>query len=105
MSENRELDRVIGGLQQAVETLTSTWAEQDRKATESRKELYAQMTNLRIDFAIMAQSTQTIAQHGERIDKLEQLGDKATGAMWLGRIGMGAAAGAIGALLTKYGFK
>ena len=48
-SELNQVSLIIGGLQTAVETLTVTWREQDRRATESRQRLYESFDELKGD--------------------------------------------------------
>lgn len=46
-NDMNEINRAIGALQSSVETLTRTWSEQDRKATEGRRELYRKVDELK----------------------------------------------------------
>lgn len=46
--EVHEVSRIIGGLQTAVENLTTQWAEQDRQATEGRRIMHDKIDNLNI---------------------------------------------------------
>jgi predicted RNase H-like nuclease (RuvC/YqgF family) len=41
-----EINRLVGGLKASVENLTDSWKEQDRKATEGRRELYRKVDEL-----------------------------------------------------------
>lgn len=44
-----EVSRIIGGLQKAVEVLTTSWQEQDRRAAEGRAKLYEKFDEMRAD--------------------------------------------------------
>jgi hypothetical protein len=63
--ELNENSRILGGLQTAVETLTRTWAEQDRRAAESRQRLYENFDGLKSDIrdrmGAVEQSVATLA--------------------------------------------
>lgn len=100
-----QLSRVVGGLEQAVRTLTETWARQDEKASEGRRELFTAVTGLRVDVTKLQRDVAPIAKLDERIDKLEAARNRAIGAVWGARAVIAAMGGAIGALLTKFGLK
>lgn len=48
-SELHQVSMIIGGLQQAVQELTSNWREQDRRASEGRQRLYENFDELKDD--------------------------------------------------------
>lgn len=104
MSQDGKIDDLsyrIGGLTNAVETLTRTWAEQDRKASLGRKELYDVVGDMRIEIATMKQSIAPIATLQTDVDTLTTAKHQAQGAVWMARLLFGIAAGAIGAVLTR----
>lgn len=100
-----ELSRIVGGLQQSIEHLTRTWGEQDRKATEGRRELHQAVTGLRVDVTKLQEKVEPIAQIDKRVDKLEAVHNRAIGAVWGARAVIAGMGGAVGALLTKFGLK
>lgn len=52
--EMHEISRLIGSLQSSVETLTRQWGEQDRKATEGRRELYRKFDEIKTEVTELA---------------------------------------------------
>jgi len=57
-----DLYRRIGGLQSSVETLTKTWGEQDRQATEGRRELYRKVDELKTEVTKMTGRVDQLAE-------------------------------------------
>jgi phage shock protein A len=106
MSGEDNLERTIGRLEQAIKTLTATWAEQDRKATDGRRVLYDRMGELREGFAEMKAEMRgavtDIAELKPVVKKLEARDNQAKGAAWAIRLVWGAIAGVAGAIAAKF---
>jgi chromosome segregation ATPase len=66
--EINEVSRSLGALQSSVDTLTRTWAEQDRKATEGRRDLHRKLEELREDVTKMRGQ---LDMQEKKIDKIE----------------------------------
>lgn len=96
--EMHEISRLIGSLQSSVETLTRQWGEQDRKATEGRRELYrkfdeikGEVTELAGRVGQMAQKIADMQPLVETFDEMHQqgIGSKRTlGLLWAAVIGV-----------------
>lgn len=96
--EMHEISRLIGSLQSSVETLTRQWGEQDRKATEGRRELYRKFEEIKSEVTQLAGRLTNMAEEIGRMrpsvqtfDKMRQqgIGSKKTLAlMWVGFIGL-----------------
>lgn len=62
MPENiHELSRIIGGLQNAVQNLTSQWAMQDHRANDSRTQLHGEVGELKDRVMQMAAEVENLA--------------------------------------------
>lgn len=99
--EIHELSRVVGGLETSIENFKATWREQDRKATESRRELYKEMTKLRVEFGQMQQRIEPLTALQNRVDVLTAAKHQAQGAVWMARLIFGVLCGVVGALIAK----
>lgn len=97
-AEMHEVSRLIGSLQSSVETLTRQWGEQDRKATEGRRELYhkfdeikTEVTELSGRLGRMAEEVTAMKPSVQTFDQLHQqgIGSKKTLALvWAALIGL-----------------
>lgn len=102
-----QMSMELGGLKQAVESLTKIWAEQDRAATEGRRKLHdkfdnfreevrEKMTNMARRVDVLTDKVDTIepSVKGFNEEKLREEGSKRLGKMLVGAIGV--AMGGIG---------
>lgn len=103
-----ELSRIVGSLQQSVESMTKMWAAQERQAVEGRRILHEDIGELRVDLVRLSESIKPLAALKPDVETLMAARYRQQGAVWLGRLliaAIAAAGGAIGALLTKFGLK
>jgi len=63
-----EMSRAIGSLESSAKTLTTTWAEQDREATEGRRLLHAKIDDLKSQQATLAAQ---VAQQTSKLAEVE----------------------------------
>ena len=102
-----QMSMELGGLKQAVETLTKVWAEQDRAATEGRRKLHDKFETFREEvrekMTTMAGRVDKLSDKVNMIEpsvkgfndeKLREEGSKRLGKMLVGAIGV--AMGGIG---------
>jgi len=66
--EMNEINRTIGALKASIDYLTAAWGEQDRKATESRRELYCKFEELKTDVTRMIGRVDQLASEVAKID-------------------------------------
>ena len=101
--ELHEMSRVVGGLQNAVETMTKMWARQDAAATQGRRVLHDKLEALGKEMIILARRVDSMAVQINLIepsvkvfndDRLREEGSKRLGKMLVGAISV--AAGGIG---------
>lgn len=97
-----ELRGTVGALKGAVETLTVTWAEQDRKANDGRRELYRKVDTLGTDITKMGKDIEFLSQEVSEIKPavrtLENRGHQTRGAKAAMGLLWGALLGGVGAI-------
>jgi len=120
--DERRLDRAVGALEGEVKTLRSTWQEQDRAATEGRRQLHnkfdelkdetiAALHGMQIRLSEVTNTMATIVSQMAEIrpqlltsnnERHQQIGSRrALGKAWGALIGLVTAAGTIGAGLME----
>lgn len=107
MTDNiHEMSRAIGSLESSVKTLTTTWAEQDREASEGRRILYGKVDELKSQQGTLtsrlAQLTDEFAEIKPAIRRFEIQRQRAEGAsslrklIWTGIVTFAAGLGYVG---------
>jgi phage shock protein A len=96
------INRWIGGLQASVENLTRSWGEQDRKATEGRRELYRKFEELKNEVTRMTgrvdQLATDVAEIKPAVKKFEAAKNQNAGAQRMIKIIWGALVAGIAAV-------
>lgn len=100
--EMHEFSRLIGMLQSSVETLTRQWGEQDRKATEGRRELYRKFDEIKTEVTELAgrvgRMAEEISDMKPSVDTFDQLHQQGIGSKKTMAIGWTVLVGLIGAM-------
>lgn len=106
------MSRAIGSLESSVKTLTTTWAEQDREATEGRRILYGKVDELKGTQASLAATVATLtgefAEIKPAIQRFERERQRREGArslmalIWTSIVAFAAGLGYVGHELLIY---
>lgn len=100
--EMHEISRLIGMLQASVETLTRQWGEQDRKATDGRRELYRKFDEIKTEVTELAgrvgRMAEEISDMKPSVDTFDQQHQQGIGSKKTLAIGWSILIGMIGAI-------
>lgn len=101
--ELHEMSRVVGGLQNAVETMTKLWAAQEAAAVQGRRVLHAKFEAMGKEMVILARRVDSMAVQINLIEpsvkvfndeRLREEGSKRLGKALIGALGI--VAGGVG---------
>lgn len=102
--EIHQVSAELGGLKAAVEMMTTTWAAQEKSATEGRRQLHTKFDDIRNEVTKLAgrvdQMGQNLSEIKPAIEVFKLARERQLGAQWMGKliwmafIGIAGAAGA-----------
>ena len=95
----------LGALRQAVDNLTTTWREQDRQATEGRRELHRKFDTLKDEMRAISGKLEMLARDVLKLEPVVQRFEiarhRSAGARWVLGIVWGALATGVRPLPTS----